>query len=434
MNVSDSAEVYERGIAVRDEMLGSEHGRAKVETQGEFTRDFEEMVTRYCFGEVWTRDQLPRAQRSMITIAMLIALGRAHEIRVHVKGALTNGVTKEQISEIIMHSAIYCGVPAAVDAYRNASAMLEELGLGMSGSPQGLHVGFVGLGNMGGPMVRNLAAAGFALTVRDANDALQAQIAAEVGAAGAASSSDFADVDVVVTMLPDDRAVSAVMLEWDGGIASALRPGAVLVDMSSSNPNGTITLGKALAERGVGFVDSPVSGGIARAVTGTLALMAGTDDPAHLERVRPVLEVLGGQIFPTGPLGSGHAMKALNNFVGGTTYVVTAEALAIGQHYGLTPSTMVDVFNASTARSFNSEVVFKEHVISGKYATGVRARADHEGRRHRRRPRGGERGRRAARPALERALGGVRREAGIRCRPLRGPQGVVAGRPRRSRR
>ena len=239
----------------------------------------------------------------------------------------------------------------------------------MSGSPQGLHVGFVGLGNMGGPMVRNLAAAGFALTVRDANDALQAQIAAEVGAAGAASSSDFADVDVVVTMLPDDRAVSAVMLDWDGGIASALRPGAVLVDMSSSNPNGTIKLGKALAERGIGFVDSPVSGGIARAVTGTLALMAGTDDPAHLERVTPVLEVLGGQIFPTGPLGSGHAMKALNNFVGGTTYVVTAEALAIGQHYGLTPSTMVDVFNASTARSFNSEVVFKDHVISGKYAT-----------------------------------------------------------------
>jgi hypothetical protein len=148
-----------------------------------------------------------------------------------------------------------------------------------------MEIGFIGLGNMGGPMVRNLAAAGFALTVRDANDALQAQIAAEVGAAGAASSSDFADVDVVVTMLPDDRAVSAVMLEWDGGIASALRPGAVLVDMSSSNPNGTIKLGKALAERGVGFVDSPVSGGIARAATGTLALMAGTDDPAYLERI-----------------------------------------------------------------------------------------------------------------------------------------------------
>jgi alkylhydroperoxidase/carboxymuconolactone decarboxylase family protein YurZ len=101
--MADTDEVYERGIAVRDEMLGSEHGRAKVETQSEFTADFENMVTRYCFGEVWTREGLPRAQRSMITIAMLIALGRPHEIRVHVKGAIANGVTRQEISEIIMH-------------------------------------------------------------------------------------------------------------------------------------------------------------------------------------------------------------------------------------------------------------------------------------------------------------------------------------------
>jgi 4-carboxymuconolactone decarboxylase len=127
--MADTEEVYERGIAVRDEMLGSEHGRAKVEAQSPFTADFENMVTRYCFGEVWTREGLPRAQRSMITIAMLIALGRPHEIRVHVKGAIANGVTRQEISEIIMHSAIYCGVPAAVDGYRQASAMLEELGL-----------------------------------------------------------------------------------------------------------------------------------------------------------------------------------------------------------------------------------------------------------------------------------------------------------------
>jgi 3-hydroxyisobutyrate dehydrogenase len=232
-----------------------------------------------------------------------------------------------------------------------------------------LHVAFVGLGNMGAPMVRNLAAAGFPLTVRDANDELQSALADELGATAAAASADFASADVVVTMLPDDRAVAAVMLEWDGGVASALRPGSVVVDMSSSNPAGTIALGKALAERGIGLVDAPVSGGIARAVTGTLALMAGTDDPAHLARAQPVLDVLGGRTFATGPLGSGHAMKALNNFVGATTYVVTAEALAIGQHYGLTSATMIDVFNASTARSFNSEVVFKEHVVSGRYAT-----------------------------------------------------------------
>jgi 3-hydroxyisobutyrate dehydrogenase len=230
-----------------------------------------------------------------------------------------------------------------------------------------LRVGFIGLGNMGGPMTRNLAAAGFPLTVRDANDELQARIAGELGAAAAPAPADFGDVDVLVTMLPDDKIVRLALL--DGGIADALKPGAIVVDMSSSNPNGTIELGKALAERGIGLVDAPVSGGIARAETGQLAIMAGADDPAQLERVRPVLETLGGTVFATGPLGSGHAMKALNNFVGGTTYLLTAEALVVGQQYGLTPATMIDVFNASTARSFNSEIVFKDHVITGTYAT-----------------------------------------------------------------
>jgi 3-hydroxyisobutyrate dehydrogenase len=237
----------------------------------------------------------------------------------------------------------------------------------LSATQQQLRVGFIGLGNMGGPMTRNLAAAGFPLTVRDANDELQARIAGELGAAAAATPADFADVDVLVTMLPDDKIVRLALL--DGGIADALKAGAIVVDMSSSNPNGTIELGTALAERGIGLVDAPVSGGIARAETGQLAIMAGADDPEQLERVRPVLETLGGTVFATGPLGSGHAMKALNNFVGGTTYLLTAEALVVGQQYGLTPGTMIDVFNASTARSFNSEIVFKDHVITGEYAT-----------------------------------------------------------------
>jgi 3-hydroxyisobutyrate dehydrogenase len=232
---------------------------------------------------------------------------------------------------------------------------------------QTLKVGFVGLGNMGGPMSRNLAAAGFPLTLRDADDGLMASLAGELGAAQAATPADLGDVDVLVTMLPDDRVVRAVLLDW--GLADALREGAIVVDMSSSNPNGTIETGKALAGRGIGLVDAPVSGGIARAATGELAIMAGTDDPAQLERVRPVLETLGGTVFATGPLGSGHAMKALNNFVGGTTYLLTAEALVVGKEYGLTPKTMIDVFNASTARSFNSEIVFKDHVITGTYAT-----------------------------------------------------------------
>ncbi len=234
--------------------------------------------------------------------------------------------------------------------------------------PDGTQVGFVGLGNMGWPMANNLVEAGFALTVRDADTELQGRFAAEHGCAVAGLPAAFADVEVVVTMLPDDRAVRAAVVDW--GLAAALPAGAVVVDMSSSNPNGTLALGPELAALSVALVDAPVSGGITRAGSGTLTIMVGGDDEDAIARAEPVLAVLGDRRFRTGPLGSGHAMKALNNYVGATAYASAAEALAIGRHYGLRPSTMLDVFNASTARSFNTEVVLKEHVITGAYATG----------------------------------------------------------------
>jgi 4-carboxymuconolactone decarboxylase len=122
--------LVDRGNEIKEEMFGPEHGRAKLERQTDFTRPFEELVCKYCFAEVWGRDEeLPRNIRSMITIAMLVALGRSQEVQVHVKGAIANGVTKDQIREVLMHASIYCGVPAAVDGYRNASQALDELGV-----------------------------------------------------------------------------------------------------------------------------------------------------------------------------------------------------------------------------------------------------------------------------------------------------------------
>jgi 4-carboxymuconolactone decarboxylase len=126
-------ELYEKGIAIREEMLGPEHGRAKVASQPDFTRDFEELVTRYCFGSVWAREGISRGTRSMLTIAMLVAQGRAQEIRWHVKGAINNGVSPDELREVLMHAAIYCGIPAAADGFRNASAMLAELELAEPG-------------------------------------------------------------------------------------------------------------------------------------------------------------------------------------------------------------------------------------------------------------------------------------------------------------
>jgi 3-hydroxyisobutyrate dehydrogenase len=223
---------------------------------------------------------------------------------------------------------------------------------------------------MGWPMARNLVSAGYALTVRDADLNLQDRFAAEHGCVSAEAPDAFAGCATVVTMLPDDTAVRDAILRWDGGIGPALAPGAAVVDMSSSHPAGTKALGEALAASGVALVDAPVSGGVTRAADGTLTLMIGGDDDEAIGRVWPLLEVLGERLFRTGPLGSGHAMKALNNFVGATTYAIVLEALAVGLRHGLDPATMIDVMNASSGRSFNTEHVVKDHVLTGRYATG----------------------------------------------------------------
>jgi 3-hydroxyisobutyrate dehydrogenase len=237
---------------------------------------------------------------------------------------------------------------------------------------ENVKVGFVGLGAMGDPMANNLAAAGFTLVVRDASAATaEAFAATHPGTIVATRPADFAGVGLVVTMLPDGSVVQDAMLHWDGGIASALDSGSVVIDMSSARPSDTVQLQAALEGTGVRVIDAPVSGGVPRAVTGELAIMVG-GDPDAIEAAQPVLRVLGdpARQFRTGAIGTGHAMKALNNYVGGTAYVMTVEALAVGQRYGLDTGTMIDVINASTGRSFNSEMVLDLHVVTPKYGTG----------------------------------------------------------------
>jgi len=243
-------------------------------------------------------------------------------------------------------------------------------GPGTAGRPADGPVGFVGIGNMGRRMAANLAAAGFGLIVRDSDAGAQERFVAGHGGEAAVSPQSFAEAAVVVTMLPDGSAVREAMLGWEGGIAAALKPGAVLLDMSSSDPVGTQALARDLAPGGIRVIDAPVSGGITRAEAGTLSLMVGGHDEDAFAQVRPVLETLGERIFRTGPLGSGHAMKALNNFLGASAYTTAAEALAIGKQFGLDPRVMLDVVNTSTGRSFNTEVVLKQDVITGRYGTG----------------------------------------------------------------
>lgn len=232
-------------------------------------------------------------------------------------------------------------------------------------------IGFIGVGTMGAPMAANLARRQFALTLHDAAPGRAAQVARELGCAATESLAGLADCEFVVTMLPDGKAVQDVLTRAEGGaLIKAVKRGTIFIDMSSSEPQLTRDTGAELARHGMLLVDAPVSGARPRAEAGTLAIMVGCGAEELLGKVTPVLSAMGGQLFILGALGNGHAMKAINNIIAGSTMVAVAEGLALGEDFGLDPATMVEVLNASTGRSFVTELVAKEHVIPGRFATG----------------------------------------------------------------
>lgn len=122
-------ELFDKGLRNRREVLGSEYVDASIRNADEFTRPMQELVTQYCWGDVWARPGLDRRTRSFLNLAMLTALNRPHEIKLHVRGAINNGLTKAEIGEVFLQTAIYCGVPAALDSFRVAREVFQEMGL-----------------------------------------------------------------------------------------------------------------------------------------------------------------------------------------------------------------------------------------------------------------------------------------------------------------
>jgi 4-carboxymuconolactone decarboxylase len=121
-------ETFESGLRIRREVLGAEHVNKSISQADDFNRPLQELVTEYCWGAVWSRPGLSHKTRSMLNLAMLTALNRPHEVKLHLKGALNNGCTKEEIMEVLLQTAIYCGVPAAVDSFRLAREVFSEIG------------------------------------------------------------------------------------------------------------------------------------------------------------------------------------------------------------------------------------------------------------------------------------------------------------------
>lgn len=231
-------------------------------------------------------------------------------------------------------------------------------------------VGFVGLGMMGLPMAERLSAAGLDLVVHDQRPDIAQTFAADHGASAASTLADVGRAcGVVITMLPNGEIVRAVASGQGDSLIAGAEPGMVLIDMSSSEPTGTQTLGEALARHAVEMLDAPVSGGVPKAVSGELAILVGGPDDV-VARCRPLFEVLGSKVFHTGALGTGHAMKALNNLLSAAGLLATAEVISMGSRFGLDPALMIDVLNASTGRNNSTERKFGPYVLSGSYDSG----------------------------------------------------------------
>jgi 3-hydroxyisobutyrate dehydrogenase-like beta-hydroxyacid dehydrogenase len=231
-----------------------------------------------------------------------------------------------------------------------------------------MRIGFIGLGVMGSAMTGHLARGGHTLALYDiAPDAAARVAECHEGALAAPTPRAVAEAsEVVFTMLPHGTAVSDCVF-GAGGLADGFAAGAVLVDTSSAEPWITRRTAARLAERGVAMIDAPVSGAKEGAQSASLVFMCG-GEAQTIARVRPLLDLMGQQVFHLGPVGSGHAMKAVNNLATALTTLGTTEAMLIGKAYGLTPSAMLEVLNVSTGRSFMTETRFGPHVIERRFA------------------------------------------------------------------
>jgi len=210
---------------------------------------------------------------------------------------------------------------------------------------------------MGVPMASNLERAGFAVQSYDLK-----------GNGNCRSIRDAArGAEALITMLPDGDAVRDAVLAAMPHLAA----GSLVVDMSSSDPIGTRALGVVLESNGIAFVDAPVSGAVVGAKDATLAIMVG-GEKSDFERVKPVLEAMGKSIFHVGPLGAGHAVKALNNYLGAAGTLAGFEALLIAQAFELDPKPMLEAINASTGRNSTTERKIARDVLTGAFASGFK--------------------------------------------------------------
>jgi 3-hydroxyisobutyrate dehydrogenase len=229
-------------------------------------------------------------------------------------------------------------------------------------------IGFIGLGAMGQPMSKRLLDAGYQIVVYD----IRPEAIAVLGQKGAAAASSVKEVAEkcrkVITIVPNSEAVEQVVF-GPRGLLEGVQAGDMLIEMTSAYPPSTLKVHQALLAKGVSMIDAPVSGGVVGAEAGTLSIMVGGDE-ATFKACRPILSVLGKNLFYMGEAGAGHTVKAINNFLSATTLAATCEAMILATRLGLSPQRVIEVLQVSTGRSYSTDFKFPKFVMPRTFNSG----------------------------------------------------------------
>lgn len=226
---------------------------------------------------------------------------------------------------------------------------------------------FIGLGRMGAPMAK-LHSKAFETKVSDLSAEAVAEVAENSSAMAADLSQLSASTDTVILMLPSSRQVEQLLTRADG-LFNQLRPGSLVIDMSSSEPESTRRLAAQANVLGIDYVDAPVSGGVPKAITGELSILVGGTKQA-VARAMPHLDVLGTTIIHVGDEGAGDAAKAINNLVSASNIAVACEALSMAETFGIAPEKMAEVLNSATGRSQASELKVTKYILPRDFTSG----------------------------------------------------------------
>ena len=367
---SETQALFDQGLNLRREVLGAEYVDGSLARANDFMMAFQRITTEWCWGYAWTRPGLERKTRSMLNLAMLTALNRPAEIKLHVKGALNNGVSVEEIRKSCCRPPSIAAFPPGWTRSRlptrcwKKKAHSRSHGHEFTKGTHWLHRHW----QHGLAMATRLVQAGFDVTAFDARPGQAEEFATDGCTGGARLRNPGASVGPGIHHAADQRD-RRTSLEWPdrrvGRITAWQRGHRHEFRCARPYPQA----GGACRGGRLGNGGCPVSGGVPRARSGELAIMFG-GPAATLARVRGALEAMGRSIMPTGDVGSAHAMKALNNLVSAGGFLIGVEAMLIGQQFGLDPDVIVDVLNASTGMNNSTQKKFKQFVLSRKFDSG----------------------------------------------------------------